>query len=249
MESIRAVIISGGLGSRMGKIGKAKPKSLLPIANKPLLWYQLKLLQKFELRRITICAGYHSELVSSYIACLLDKNDSNIKVEVVVDPWPAGSGGCLQFIRNAEEDLLILFGDIAISMDLERFIQFHITKSGIASIVLQSNDHLEESDLVKLDRSSRCVGIYCKPHYKDLPITDLYMVAGLFLLKSKLISIISENRPYDLVKDILATAIYSKEPVYGYYTDEYLDDIGTPERYKRINLEWIEKSQETYQCY
>lgn len=241
MESIRAVIISGGFGSRMGKIGKVRPKSLLPIASKPLLWHQLKLLQKFELRKITICAGYHSKLINSYVSCLSDENHKGIKVEVVVDLWPAGSGGCLQFIRSTEENLLILFGDIAISMDLERFIRFHINKGGIASIVLQTNDHLEESDLIKLDRSSRCVSIHCKPHYKDILVADLYMVAGLFLLKSKLISMVSDNRPYDLVRDILATAIYNKEPVYGYYTDEYLDDIGTPERYRRINLEWIER--------
>lgn len=249
MESIRAVIISGGFGSRMGKIGKEKPKSLLPIANKPLLWHQLKLLQKFRLRGIIICAGYHSELISSYIACVLDENNSNPTIEIVVDPWPAGSGGCLQFIKNTGEDLLILFGDIAISMDLAKFIRFHITKGGIASIALQSNNHLEESDLIKIDKLYRCIDIHCKPHPKNLSITDLYMVAGVFLLKPKLISIISENRPYDLVKDILYTAIHSRELVYGYYTDEYLDDIGTPERYRRISLEWMKKYQKINHYY
>lgn len=235
MSLTRAIIVAGGLGSRLGSLVHNRPKPLLSIVGKPLLGHQLDFLLQNGFKDIFISSGHQSSLIKQYINSIPEYREH---VFIIQDQWKAGSGGCLQFLPPYDSYSLVLFGDIAIDMDLKAFIHFHHTCQAEVSLVLQINDHPWESDLVKINKENKCTSIYCKPHSLDRELEG-YMIAGLFILEPSFIKKISFEQETDLVRNLIAPAIERGQPIFGYLTQEYLDDIGTPERYKRIKKEWV----------
>jgi histidinol-phosphate phosphatase family protein len=234
---VRAVIVAGGLGTRMGPLGQSLPKSLLPLGGRPLLAHQIDQLGAAGLRDVTVLAGHRAEAVEQ---AREELERGGARLRIAVDPWPAGSGGCLRHAFPDGEDLLVLFGDIALDMDLGELLRFHAECGGLATAVVHPNDHPWDSDLVELggeERDDRIVALHRKPHPPDLLVRNL-VIAGVFVLTPELVRAIPQDRPCDLVHGVLAPAIERDEPVYGYETGEYLKDMGTPERYAAVREDW-----------
>jgi len=237
IESIVGVVVAGGKATRMGDLAFNIPKALLTIKDKPLLDYQLDLMERHGIREIYIIAHVMADKIEDH----LKKSTRLGSVKIITEPKLLGSGGGLRYLPEADK-YLILFGDIAVDMNLSKFIEFHKKKRADVSVVIQRNSHPFESDLMQISDSNECVRMYCKPHKELLPQnSNLFMVAGVFLFEKQILTVLkntSKNRPIDLVKDFIAKMICNEYKVYGYSTSEYLNDMGTPERYKAINHEW-----------
>lgn len=236
---MRAVIIAGGLGSRIKTLFNNLPKALLPIGDKPLLGHQIDFLLRNNINKIIILSGYKHEEIREYIKY---KSKYQQTVEIINESQPVGSGGCLQYLPSYESSSFLLFGDIFLNMSLNPLISFHKMKKSLISIVLQTNDHPLESDLIKIaEEDQKCIDIHCKPH-GHLSKLEGYMVAGVFLCESGFLKDIPTDRKLDLVQDLIAPKVRQSAPIFGYYTKEYLNDIGTPERYKKVYKEWTSKA-------
>lgn len=239
MKDLSAVIIAGGLGTRFNNISSCMPKCLAKICGVPVLNLQLDLLLQNGIKNIYISSGHLVDHIAEHIH--KSERYRNV-VQTIPDEWRAGSGGCLQFLPNLEQTTLVMFGDIVLQVNLQLFTNFHIAKKSYATIALQNNDHPRESDIIEIDAEYKCHRIYCKPH-KNNEIPIGFMVGGLFLLEPCILkkSLHFSHTEADLVRDILRPEIKNKSSIYGYYTNEFMDDMGTPERYKRINNEWKER--------
>lgn len=218
----------------MGALGQTLPKSLLPFAGRPLLAHQIDLLVAAGVPDVTVLAGHRAEAIEQARGEL---TRGGARLHIAVEPWPSGSGGCLRHAFPGGEALLVLFGDIALDMDLGELLRFHAAHGGLATAVVHPNDHPWDSDLVELDAEGRIVALHRKPHPPDLLVRNL-VVAGVFVLAPELVRAIPEDRACDLVHDILAPAVERGEPVFGYATGEYLKDMGTPERYAAVREDW-----------
>jgi histidinol-phosphate phosphatase family protein len=231
---VRAAIVAGGLGTRMGEISRSTPKPLLPFGGRPLLGIQLDLLARAGLDDVTILTGHLSEEIERRVGELAP---AGMRLRVSIEPRPSGSGGCLRHAGFGDETVLVLFGDIMMDMDLAALVEFHQRSGGIATAVVHPNDHPHDSDLVELGEGDRIVTLHRKPHPPDL-VTRNLVTAGVFVMEPELIRRIPEDRPVDFVHGLLAPAVERGEPVFAYRTAEYLKDIGTPERYRAVAEHW-----------
>lgn len=231
---VRAVIVAGGLGTRMGEISRTLPKPLLPFGGRPLLAHQIELAARAGFSEVTLLTGHLSAEIERRLSELAPPG---VILRVSVEPRPSGSGGCLRHAGLGEATLLVLFGDVLLDMDLASLVRFHQRSGGVATAVVHPNDHPHDSDLVELGPGDRIAALHRKPHPPGLLVRN-QVTAGVFVLEPELVREIPEDRPADLVHHALAPAVERGLPVFGYRTAEYLKDVGTPERYRAVTEDW-----------
>ncbi|MEM7151670.1 MAG: HAD-IIIA family hydrolase [Myxococcota bacterium] len=227
------VIVAGGLGTRLGDAARARPKPMLPIGGVPLIARQIEQFRRAGIGRVVILAGHRSEVIEVQAR---GWSDERCRVEVVVESQPLGSGGCLSLVPG-HGPRVVAFGDVVFEMDLRALVQAHRRHEARVTAVVHPNDHPHDSDLVELDPRGRLVALHTKPHPLGLEVRNL-VTAGVFVVDAALTRALPTGRKLDLVHDILARAHRDGEPIFGYETSEYLKDMGTPSRYRRVCDDW-----------
>ena len=227
------VIVAGGLGTRLGEASRSCPKPMLPIGGMPLIARQIEQFRRAGIERVVILAGHRAEVIEAQVQAW---SDERCRVEVVVESRPLGSGGCLQLVPG-NGPRVVAFGDVVFEMDLRALVQAHVENRARVTAVVHPNDHPHDSDLAELDPDGRLVALHTKPHPLGLEVRNL-VTAGVFVIDAALTRALPRDRKLDLVHDILFRAHRDGERIYGYETAEYLKDMGTPSRYRRVCDDW-----------
>jgi len=227
---MQSVILVGGRGERMTPLTDLLPKPMLPIKDKPVLWYQLMLLKKHGIRDIIICGHYLFDTIKEYFG---DGSDFDIKIKYVYEETPLGTGGAL---KNAEheikEDFVVLNGDVVTNLNITDLVRFHKEKNGIATLVLRETDHPEDSDIVQINEKNKVVRFFFK---KDKDKIGNLGNTGLFIFNKEILNYIpKETCILEKVLSNLASSLH----LHGYVSRDYIRDMGTFERYERIKKDF-----------
>jgi D,D-heptose 1,7-bisphosphate phosphatase len=227
---MQAVILAGGRGTRLGDMTLEIPKPMVLLGNKPLLHRQVDLLIKYGIKDIIILVNYLKDPVMNYFG---DGSRLNVNIRYFEEVTPLGTVGG---IKEVEEwitgDFLVLYGDVMINMDLARLIAFHQLKYSQCTLVVHPNDHPIDSDLVEINSTGRVVAFHSKPH-DPLETYHNLVNAGAYLFSPKIFPFLEKGKKADFGRDVFPR-IFSKVPMYGYRTTEYLKDMGTPERLDKV---------------
>ena len=226
------VIVAGGLGTRISDLYNDIPKCLAPVAGKPILSYQLELALQFGLHKCFILTGYLGDKVEEFVRreCF----GLGIDIRCIREQAPLGTAGAFhELIPEWDVPFLVFYGDIICNFDINRFIKFHESHDGIASLVVRPNDHPYDSDLILKDSDDRIVEIYKKPRSKDLFLNNLDN-AAVYLLEKEINKYIPAKSRSDWAHDVFPTAMAEGEELYGYRSSEYFKDIGSPARIQEV---------------
>ena len=228
---MKAVILAGGLGTRLKGKTKNIPKPMLKIGGLPILTHQIELLKKCGIKDIILLTHHLSEVIEKHF-----KNGKNLRVKITYfkEEKPLGTTGGIKEIKDKlKKDFLLFYGDVMLNMDLARLVRFHQKKKSACTLVLHPNDHPYDSDLVEIDKNQRIIAFHPKPHPKNKYFQNL-VNAGLYVISPKIFKHIKKGVKADFGKDIFPK-IVKKEVLYGYQTAEYLKDVGTPFRLSRVD--------------
>lgn len=119
----QAVILIGGLGTRLGDLTRDIPKPLLPVAGRPFLEHLLAKARRHGLDRVLLLAGYRPEAVDAYLQDSDVARRLGLAIEISVEPQPLGTGGALALARPAlDESFLLLNGDTWFDFDWGRLL-------------------------------------------------------------------------------------------------------------------------------
>lgn len=233
---MQAIIIAGGKGTRISSITTIIPKALLPLINKPLLDHSIGYLKKNGCDNVIICCGHLGEKIKKYA----NRNNYGIPIRLIFESKPLGTAGGLHLIKNLlENEFIVLFGDIYATINLRKMLQFHKQKKADATLVLHSSDHPQDSTVVKIDKKNKLLSFIEKPgdnwkRYGNLTATSLY------ILKKEVINFIAKDKEIDFAKDVFPKMLEKGKRLFGYVTEEYVKDIGIPQRYKEVQ-EYVAK--------
>ncbi len=233
---MKAVILAGGKGTRLAPLIKNTPKSLVKIGGKPVIEHQILLLRKYGIKDIWILLGYLGNEIKEYLG---NGKKWNVNIRYHQEKEPLGTAGAVKTLaEKVKEDFLVFSGDVMLDLNLKKFINWHgEKKEKIASIVVHSTDHPSDSDLVEIDDSERITNFLIRPHPEGKILPDL-SIASVFIFSPKILQYMPESKKSDIEKDILPVILKSKEKLYGYKTPEYIKDMGTPERLKKISQDF-----------
>jgi len=226
---MQTTIIAGGKGTRIRSISKT-PKLLLTLNNKPLIDYIINHLKKNGCDNIIICTGYLGDKIKKYI----DRKNYDITIKISQESKPLGTAGALHLVKYLlDDEFFVLYGDEYTTVNFRKMLKFHKQKMGDATLALHKSDHPQDSTVVKIDKNDKIVNFVEKPG-NDWASYDNLTVTPLFVLKKEIINFIEEDKEVDFTKDVFPKMLKSNKRIFGYITEEYAKDIGTPDRYRQV---------------
>jgi len=158
---MQAVMLVGGLGTRLRPLTYRIPKPLVPIMGKPMVMHVIDSLPP-EVDKLIIPVSYKREMMDAFI----EKQNIPIEVEIVDEPEPLGTGGAVKNVEkhiDRSETFLVLNGDIVSSLDLSEFIEFHKKKKSFASISLWEVEDPTPFGVAQIDGSGKILRFQEKP--------------------------------------------------------------------------------------
>ena len=225
-----AVILCGGLGTRLRPLTFVTPKPMLPVGGQPLLEYQINYLSKYSFDRIILATGYLQEQIVRYFS---ERKDIGEKIAYSFEKEPMDTGGAL---KNAEHllrgDFLTLNSDVVFdSLDLNRLLDFHRSTRGLATVVLVRVREPSRFGLVELNHENLITDFIEKP--KVVLSDSAWVNAGIYVLSPKVLKRIRAGRSVSLEKDIFPK-LAKERMVYAFKYNGYWSDVGTQSDYVKV---------------
>lgn len=220
-ENTTALILAGGLGTRLRSVVGTQPKVIAEVNERPFLTYILDLLSKTGIRKVILCVGYQAEQVVQTIGPSYD----DMAIEYSKETEPLGTGGAL---RNSMSLIktpycLILNGDSYCSFDYTDLFNFHIQNQSTATIALVEVEDASRYGLIKLGPDNQIIGFQEKQPNAGPGLIN----SGIYLVNSKSILAIPENRKCSLEQEVFPSWI--GKSFFGYPCQaKIFIDIGLP---------------------
>jgi NDP-sugar pyrophosphorylase family protein len=232
---MQALILAGGEGTRLRPLTIYTPKPVVPIVNRPFLYYQLELLKRAGIKEITLSLSYQP----NKIADIFGEGDENgVKIYYTVEASPLGTAGAY---KNAQEHLtqtaVVFNGDILTDINIADVIAFHREKNAAATIVLTPVENPSAYGLVETEADGRVRRFLEKP--KPEEITCNTINAGVYVLEPHILNYIPAGEKFSFEYQLFPALLANNEPFYAYTMSEYWLDIGTPQRYLQANDDLI----------
>ena len=220
----------------MGELGQRVPKVLLQLGGRSLLEHHFLALRECGVSEVTLCVKHLQNLIRSEVSRLTAVVHT---VHCVADDPPMGTAGAIKAVSSGlEDDLLVIYGDVLLHMDLTQLIEFHRRRSPDGTLVVHPNDHPYDSDLVEVDEQQNITAIWPK---ESRPTHRYYANLGsaaVYVLSPRALECIPEDRPCDFGRDMFPEMLSAGQRLAAYRTTEYLKDIGTPERLAQVQQDW-----------
>jgi len=225
-----AIILCGGLGTRLRPLTYVTPKPMLPIGGQPLLEYQINYLKKYSFDSVVLATGYLQEQIVRYFS---ESNNIDIKITYSFEKEPLDTGGAL---KNAEHllrgDFLTLNSDVVFdSLDLDSLFRFHRANQGLATVVLAKVREPSRFGMTEINESNLITDFIEKP--KSVPSDSTWINAGVYVLSPKILKRIRANKRVSLEKEIFPKLAKEKS-IYGFKYSGYWSDVGTQSDYIKV---------------
>ena len=233
LRDIDAVILCGGMGSRLRTVVADRPKPMAEIDDRPFLDILIDSFCEFGFRRFVLCAGYMSQSIRDHYGSRTGSRQFVISNE----HKPLGTAGA---IKNAAKEIrsdtfLVANGDSFCSVDLAAFYEFHSAHNALMSMVVIETQNTGDCGLVALDDSQRIVGF----EEKNAQCRSRYINAGIYLFQKEVLSLIPDDTKVSLENELFSELI--KQKCYALATAGRLIDIGTPARFAMAKKDLAKK--------
>ncbi|HTL10247.1 MAG TPA: nucleotidyltransferase family protein [Chitinophagaceae bacterium] len=229
MEIKEAIILAGGLGTRLRSVLPDTPKCMAPVNGQPFLRYLIDYYQQQGITRFIFALGYKHEVISSW----LKQQYPTLKIDCVIEKDPLGTGGAIQLAmeKAKESNVLILNGDTLCKADVATMAAFHKRNGAACTLLLKPMKDFDRYGVVETEPDGHIKSFQEKKQYAQGLIN-----AGVYLLSTGRFR--QQKRPaaFSFEKDYLEV-FYSALPIYGCVQDTYFIDIGIPEDYERAQKE------------
>jgi NDP-sugar pyrophosphorylase family protein len=228
MTAPTALILAGGMGTRLRSAVADRPKALALIKGRPFLAWQLDGLARQGVRRVVLCTHYMSEMIEASFPPGLQTN--GMEIIHSREPEPLGTGGALRLALDVagegDEEFLALNGDSFCAVDLPAFMATHHRHHAAATLLLAKVEDVGRYGAVDTDATGHITAFREKdPGRQDAG----WINAGTYLLSRHILQTLSSGEPSSLERDLFARLV--GHGLYGHKTEAPFLDIGTPESY------------------
>jgi mannose-1-phosphate guanylyltransferase len=233
MDRPKAVVLVGGEGTRLRPLTETVPKPLLPLVGRPFLHRVLDHLAAHGVHEAVLSSPYLEETFGPFI----DEREGDPKITWITEAAPLGTGGAVvNALEHLDGTFFVLNGDILTDLDLTRMAAFHRERAAAATISLARVADARPFGLVATDLDQRVVEFREKPA-EPIP-GDVN--AGTYVLEPEALAEWEPGRTISVEREIFPALIGRGDPVFGYLTDAYWMDLGTPEKYLQANFDVLE---------
>lgn len=223
-SDIKAVLLVGGLGTRLRTVVPSAPKPLAPVGNRPFLELLVRQLGSHGIRSLIMCTGYLGDQIEGEFG---DGSGLGVTIEYSKEPEALGTAGAVKFAQRFLQgvpDFLVMNGDSFLELDLNQLIQLHRRQGGLATMAVVSVENGGRYGTVHVDSGNR-VTEFCEKTGSDSPGL---INAGVYVFSPAILELIQAG-PVSLEKDVFPRLL--DQGVYAARQQGVFIDIGTPTDY------------------
>ncbi len=219
---LTAVILAGGLGTRLRSMVNDRPKVMAMVAGRPFGEWVVMALQAVGVRHLIFCTGYLGEMVQNHFQ---DGTTWGISIDYSHEKVLLGTGGalrkCLSLVRS--DPVLVVNGDSYCQVNVHDYLQWHSAIPRAGSMVVVKTDNPERFGSVDMVGNDAVVGFKEKAIGLDIS----WINAGMYLLSHELLRSIPANQPISLEREVLP--LWVSRGLWGFPSLGAFVDMGTPQ--------------------
>jgi mannose-1-phosphate guanylyltransferase len=184
-----AIILAGGLGTRLRPLTDETPKPLLPIKGLPMMEHMIKNMQQYGINNIILSIGYKAEQIKDYFG---DGSKWSINISYSIENEPLGTGGAIKKAASElKKQFFLAWGDNLMNIDYDAMYKDYLRDAPQVTMALTPREDVENFGVATL-QESRIIGFVEKPKREDAP-SDL-INAGAFIVDPECLQILPEGK-------------------------------------------------------
>jgi NDP-mannose synthase len=224
----RAIILAGGLGTRLKPYTISLPKPLVPIRNKPILDIVLKQLASNGFQHVTVAVNHQADIIQAYFK---DGEKWGLKIDYSLESKPLGTMGPLKLIQDLPDNFIVMNGDLLTDLNFREFFEQHCNTQSLFTI--SSFQRKEKIDFGVLDVNDlgQLVG------FREKPKMEFNCSMGIYAARKSILDYIPENEFFGF-DQLMSKLLQYQKPIQVRLHNGYWLDIGRPEDYEKANDEF-----------
>lgn len=225
-RNLTAVVLAGGLGTRLRPVVDDVPKPIAPVAGRPFLAHVIEYLVAQGLSDVVLSVGYQASAVETAVG---DGSRWSAQIRYSREEEPLGTAGAIKLAAGQVESdpFFVLNGDSLIRVDLDRLVGFHAARGARASLVASRVERADRFGSLELGRGGEVLS------FEEKHAGSGWVNAGLYLFERAVLGEIPAGRRISLEEEVLPSL--AGDGLYALRADEEFVDIGTPESYREAN--------------
>lgn len=234
---MKAVIMAGGMGSRLKAITGDRPKPMVPLLGRPLMEYILELLRSQGFDQVCAAVRYRAGDIMAHFG---DGSRFGVEMQYRVEEEPLGTAGAVKNCRDfyGGEDFLVISGDAACDFQLSRLMEEHKRRGAAVTLALCRYSEPLSYGLAVTDGEGRIRSFVEKPDWSRV-VTDL-VNTGIYVISPRIMELVPEGREFDFAKDLFPLLLSRGELLLGMPMEGYWCDVGSPLSYYRCCADALE---------
>ncbi len=234
---MKAMILAAGLGTRLKPLTEETAKPLVPIVNKPVMEHTLELLAGHGITELFVNIHYHADAMRGHFG---DGSRWGVSLTWSYEEELLGTAGGVKKLERdlADDDFLVISGDALTDIDLTALAAYHRAKGGVATLVLTPVDDPSIYGVVLTDEDGRITGFQEKP--SRAAARSHLANSGIYVFSPEALADIPAGAFYDFGSQLFPRWMEEGRAFYGFFHDDYWNDVGSIEEYRRGNFDALE---------
>jgi len=229
LESVRAIIMAGGMGTRLMPLTENMPKPMLPIGDKPMLEHIISQLKDAGIRQVHLATHHLSEQIKEHFQ---EGQEHEMRIDYLREPVPLGTAGSLRLIDQPKETMLVMNGDILTTLDYRAMLAYHQKNQADLTVAVRHFEMQVPYGVVEVKDAS-ITALIEKPTY------TFAVNAGIYCLEPGVCELIPLNCRFDMTQ--LVEALIAKgRRVVSFPIHEYWIDVGQPDDYAQAQRDFTD---------
>jgi mannose-1-phosphate guanylyltransferase/mannose-1-phosphate guanylyltransferase/phosphomannomutase len=246
-NSMQAVIIAGGKGTRLRPLTYGCPKPMLPLVDRPFLEWMIERCRKASVCDILLNVQYQAQQVIDYFG---DGERFGVKIRYIEELTPLDTAGAIKLAEPyfTGESLIVFNADILTSLDLKALIKFHQESQADATLTLTRVPDITPFGLVEINEHSQVQAFREKPSATQavefLAQGINTINAGTYVLEPKIFDVYPSGEPLSFERRVFPDVLERGLKMMGFVSEGYWMDMGTPEKYFQAQVDVLEEKVE-----
>jgi len=229
---VKAVILAGGLGTRLLPLTKKTPKPMLSLGEKPILEHLIDWTKKNGVKSVVLCVSYLRKTIEDYFE---DGKRFGVNIEYAISNKPLATAGQLKTAEKFIDDTFVcIYGDSIFDFSLRNMIKQHSKKKAFVTMSLNEYKTKLPYGIIETSKNGKVLSWNEKPEIK----ANVNM--GCYVMEPGILSFIPKNKPYGM-DDVIKKAMNRKKLVSSFIIKKGFTDIGNKASYEKAYQDHIQK--------
>jgi NDP-mannose synthase len=221
-KGVRAVILAGGLGTRLRPFTTVLPKPLMPVGEYPIIEILIRQLRHYGVRDLTIAVGYLGPLIEAYCG---DGSRWGVRIRYSREEGRLGTAGPLTLVDGFEATTVIVNGDLLTDLNFARMIEFHRAQQAVITVGAFDREEQTGLGVLHTDAAGRITA------YEEKPVHHYLVSMGAYVVEPEVLTLMERGRHCDF-PDLVQRALAAGHPVIAFRETGFWLDIGRIDDYQ-----------------